>query len=72
MRSKQRLFTENCGRIEICLTIVITQKTVLFTAQKRKKVIGKMKNEVAGIPITEFIGVKGVRKSVIKRIDYHS
>ena len=45
------------GRIEICFTTVIVQKTVNFFYSTNKKVIGKFKDEAAGMPIVEFIGL---------------
>lgn len=53
MRSKQRIFTKKCGRIEICLTIVIIQKIANFLTQRASS-----KDEAAGIPIVEFIGLR--------------
>ena len=51
------------GRIEIYLTTVIIQKT-----KKNKKVIGKFKDEAAGMPIVEFIGLRSKMYSYVKDI----
>ena len=61
MRSKQRIFTKNCGRIEICLTIVIIQKIANFLTQRARS-----KDEAAGIPIVEFIGLRSKMYSYTK------
>ena len=44
--------------IEICLTIVIMINLLSSFLTIIKKVIGKFKDEAAGKPITEFVGLK--------------
>ena len=54
------------GKIKNYLIIVITQKTVNIIVLKIKKVIGKFKDEAAGMPITEFIGLRSKMYSYVK------
>ena len=50
------MFTKICSIIEICLTIVVTDKSSKFYFGENKKVIGKFKDETAGNPIKDFTG----------------
>ena len=54
------------GRIKICLTTVIIQKTVHFFYSTKKKVIGKFKDEAAGMLFVEFIGLRSKMYSYVK------
>ena len=54
------------GRIEICLTTVIIKKGSNFFDSTNKKVIGKFKDEAAGMPIVEFIGLRSKMYSYVK------
>ena len=47
------------------LTIVITHNSPYFSAEN-KKVIGKFKDEAAGMPIKEFIGLRSKIYSYVK------
>ena len=53
------------GRTNNYLTIVITHNSPYFSAED-KKVIGKFKDEAAGMPIKEFIGLRSKIYSYVK------
>ena len=53
---------------KICLTLVIIQKILKFFNETNKKVIGKMKDELGGVIVVEFDGLKSKMYS-IKKID---
>ena len=53
------------GRTNNYLTIVITHNSPYFSAEN-KKVIGKFKDEAAGMPIKEFIGLRSKMYSYVK------
>ena len=57
---------KNYGRIKTCLVIVIIQKRVHFFDSTNKKVIGKFKDEAAGMPIVEFVGLRSKMYSYVK------
>ena len=44
--------------LRIFLTLVIIQKIQKFFDGSNKKVIGKMKDELGGIIVSEFLGLK--------------
>ena len=43
---------------KICLTLVIIQKVQIYFNETNKKVIGKMKDELGGVIVDEFVGLK--------------
>ena len=45
-------------RKELSSTFLIIRRTRNFTTQTNKKVIGKMKDETASVPIVEFVGLR--------------
>ena len=45
---------------------MIIQKTANFLTQENEKVIGKFKDEAAGMPIVEFIGIRSKMYSYVK------
>ena len=51
---------------KICLTLVTIQKIKNFFDETNKKVIGKMKDEVGGVIVDEFVGLKSKIYSIIK------
>ena len=55
---KLMMFIKIYFKIKNYLIIVITQKIVHSCFDKHKKVIGKMKDEAAGMVIKEFIGLR--------------
>ena len=57
MKSKQMMFMKIFLKIRICLILVIIQKIERFLILS-KKVIGKMKYEIKGKVISEFVGLK--------------
>ena len=50
----------------ICLITVIMIQNPNFISKKIKKVIGKMKDECAGVPIIDFCGLRSKMYSYIK------
>ena len=56
MKLKLMLFIKSYFKIKNYLIIVITQKTEIFL-DENKTVIGKMKDEAAGMVIKEYIGL---------------
>ena len=66
LKLQHRMHMLSFGRINISLTTVIIQRRVFFYYSTNKKVIGKFKDEAAGIPIKEFIGLKSKMYSYIK------
>ena len=54
------------------MTLVIIQKIQSFLIETNKKVIGKMKDELGGAIITEFVGLKSkmysIKKLMVKNI----
>lgn len=69
MRSKQKIFIMSFGKIKNYLIIVITQKTVNIVSSENKKVIGKFKDEAAGMLIREFTGLRSKMYSYVKDND---
>ena len=49
-----------------CSIIVTIRRAHHIIAMSIKKIIGKFKDEVCGIPITEFIGLKSKMYSYVK------
>ena len=64
MKSKQKMHIKIFGVIRINSIIVNIQKTPHILNQT--KVIGKFKDEVSGIPINEFIGLRSKMYSYLK------
>ena len=52
-------------KIRICLILVTIQKIKYFLIPPKKKVIGKMKHEVKGNIIGEFVGLKSKMCSLV-------
>ena len=48
------------------MTSVIILQTIHFTMKQTKKVIGKLKDECAGAPIAEYIGLRPKLYSVLR------
>ena len=57
MKLKLMMFIKIYFKIKNHLMTVITQKISEFVFDKNMKVIGKMKDKAAGMPIKEFIGL---------------
>ena len=66
MRLKPKTYTQTFGKTNICSTTVTIQKTHHTTIKRIKKVIGKFKDEAAGVPICEFVGLRSKMYSYIK------
>ena len=66
MKSKQEMHIKIFGVIRINSIIVNIQKTPHISINQTKKVIGKFKDEVSGIPINEFIGLRSKMYSYLK------
>ena len=58
MKLKLMTFMKIYFKIQNYLIIVIVQKIVRSFFDENKKVIGKIKDEAAGMPIKEFIGLR--------------
>ena len=66
MKLKQMTLMLISGKIKTSSTTVITNKESPFYNAVNKKVIGKFKDESAGIPITEFVGLRSKMYSYVK------
>lgn len=58
MKSLQRMFIKTFRLTKINLRTVITPKNNKYYDPTNKKVIVKFKDEAAGIPVTEFVGLR--------------
>ena len=57
MKSKLKMYIKTSGVIRINSRMVNIQITPHISINQTKKVIGKFKDEVSGIPVNEFIGL---------------
>ena len=60
------MFTKISSKTKINLTIVTILNTHHSLTKKNKKVIGKFKDEAAGVPIIEFVGLRSKMYSYMK------
>ena len=66
MTSKLEMYIKTFGAMRINSVTVKIQKTPHILINQTKKVIGKFKDEVSGIPINEFIGLRSKMYSYLK------
>ena len=66
MKSKLKMYTKIFGKTKTNLTTVITPKAHRILIRQIKKVIGKFKDEAAGVPICELVGVRSKMYSYMK------
>ena len=69
MKSKPKMYIKTFGVLRINSIIVNIQKTPHISINQTKKVIGKFKDEVSGIPINELIGLRSKICSYLKDTD---
>ena len=71
-RSRPRMFTKTWKRISTTTTRVTFRKTIHYTAQKNKKVLGKMKDKCAGALISEPVCLRSKMYSILLESDKNS
>ena len=66
MKLKLKIFIKTFEKIKINVIILTIQKTHRISIIPIKKGIGKFKDEAAGMPIIEFVGLRSKIYSYIK------
>ena len=66
MKSKQKTLMLISGKIKTSSTTVITTKSLHSITLSTKKLLANLKIESAGIPITEFVGLRSKMYSYVK------